>query len=60
MINIKPATKKDFPIIATIRIDNWRATYIGLLPQLFLDELDYEKETNAWSEFSKNETNNVL
>ena len=60
MINIRRATKSDFSTIAKIRIDNWKTTYKGLLPQSFLDDLDYKKETNSWFDFSQNEVNNVF
>ena len=60
MISIRKATEKDCSTIAKIRIDNWRTTYKGLLPQSFLDELDYEKETNAWLNFPKNDVSNVF
>lgn len=48
---IRKATKQDLSTIAKIRIDNWRTTYIGLLPQSFLDDLDYDKEAANWLEF---------
>ena len=59
MIRIRLAQKPDLAIIAKIRIDNWRTTYKGLLPQGFLDELDYEKETNSWEEFIKKDLHQV-
>lgn len=57
---IRQATQHDFSTIAKIRIDNWRTTYKGLLPQSFLDELDYEKETNYWFDYPKNDISNVF
>ena len=60
MINIRKATQKDCSTIAKIRIDNWKTTYKGLLPQSFLDELDYEKETNYWLNYPKSEVSNVF
>lgn len=53
MITIRKATKRDLSSIAKIRIDNWQTTYIGLLPQSFLDDLNYEKETSNWLKFSE-------
>ena len=60
MINIRLATEMDFPTIAKIRIDNWRKTYKGLLPQAFLDDLTYEKETLDWLHFDQSEISSVF
>lgn len=60
MINIRVAKVEDLASIARIRINNWRTTYKGLLPQSFLDELDYEKETQSWLNFSQTENHNVF
>ncbi|MFK7946546.1 MAG: N-acetyltransferase family protein [Saprospiraceae bacterium] len=55
---IRKASKQDLSTIAKIRIDNWRTTYKGLLPQSFLDDLDYAKEAANWLKFIQ--TDNCL
>jgi ribosomal protein S18 acetylase RimI-like enzyme len=60
MIKIRVAKVEDLALIAKIRIDNWRITYKGLLPQSFLDDLDYEKETQSWHTFSQMERHHVF
>jgi ribosomal protein S18 acetylase RimI-like enzyme len=60
MIKIRVAKVEDLALIARIRIDNWRITYKGLLPQSFLDDLDYEKETQSWLTFSQAERHHVF
>jgi len=59
MINIREATKEDFLSIATIRIDNWQTTYKGLLPQAFLDDLNYQKEASSWLTFCQSDDNQL-
>ena len=39
---------------------NWKTTYKGLLPQSFLDELEHERETNAWLNYPRNEGSDVF
>jgi GNAT superfamily N-acetyltransferase len=40
-IVIRAATLEDVPILARIHVDTWRATYIGLIDQQYLDSLSY-------------------
>jgi GNAT superfamily N-acetyltransferase len=41
-IEIRSATQDDAAAIARIHIDSWRSAYRGLVPDSFLDALDYE------------------
>lgn len=44
-IAVRQATPHDASDIATIRVESWRATYAGLVPQPFLDRLSAKDET---------------
>jgi GNAT superfamily N-acetyltransferase len=45
---IRTATPADAPAIARIRIDCWRTTYRGLVPDASLDSMDIDASTEAW------------
>jgi ribosomal protein S18 acetylase RimI-like enzyme len=47
-VNIRPATAEDAGAIARIRIDCWRATYRGLVPDAYLDGMDVEASVEQW------------
>ena len=38
---IRPSTEADIPGLARVRVDTWRAAYRGIVPQAYLDSLDY-------------------
>ena len=48
MIAIRPATKADAAAIARVRVDCWRTTYRGLIPDAYLDAMDVEASTQLW------------
>jgi len=48
MIAIRPATKADAAAIARIRIDCWRTTYRGLIPDAYLDAMDVDASAQLW------------
>jgi len=51
LYQIKDATINDASGIAKVHIDSWKSTYSNdLLPQAYLDNLDYEARTNRWKE----------
>jgi ribosomal protein S18 acetylase RimI-like enzyme len=60
MIFIREARAEDLAPIAALRIDNWQTTYKGLLPQLFLEGLNCEKETQYWVNFSQTKNHSVF
>jgi len=48
MIAIRPATKADAAAIARVRVDCWRTTYRGLIPDAYLDAMDVDASTQLW------------
>ncbi|MEM4990199.1 GNAT family N-acetyltransferase [Collimonas sp. H4R21] len=46
---IRRATVADAPVIAAVRIDSWRATYRGIIPDDYLDGMKVEDSTAIWS-----------
>jgi L-amino acid N-acyltransferase YncA len=48
MIEIRPATKEDAPGIARVRVECWRTTYRGLIPDAYLDAMDLDASTKLW------------
>ena len=50
MTVVRPATAADARGIAETRVESWRATYAGVVPQSVLDELDVDVITQGWSE----------
>ncbi|ALX48887.1 GNAT family N-acetyltransferase [Lentibacillus amyloliquefaciens] len=49
-MNIRKATEQDAPGIARVHIDSWRTTYKGIVPDDFLDSLNYEDRTKRWEQ----------
>jgi ribosomal protein S18 acetylase RimI-like enzyme len=45
---IRKAHPDDAEAIARVRIDTWRSTYTGILPQDYLDTLSYERTVFTW------------
>ena len=45
---LRPATLSDAPGIAAVRIDSWRATYRGLIPDAYLDGMQIDASTAIW------------
>jgi GNAT superfamily N-acetyltransferase len=48
-IDIRRATADDAPFIAQVRIDGWRTTYRGLVPDAYLDAMEVEPSTAMWA-----------
>ncbi|AIY40405.1 GCN5-related N-acetyltransferase [Collimonas arenae] len=46
---IRRATIADASVIAAVRIDSWRATYRGIIPDEYLDGMKIEDSTAIWS-----------
>src|SRR5438445_968682 len=46
---IRRATVADAGVIAAVRIDSWRATYRGIIPDDYLDGMKIEDSTAIWS-----------
>jgi len=48
-VTVRRATVDDAPLIAQVRIDSWRATYRGLIPDAYLDGMKVEDSTRMWT-----------
>ncbi|MBV9406077.1 MAG: GNAT family N-acetyltransferase [Acidobacteriaceae bacterium] len=49
-LRILPAAYEDLPEIARIHVAAWKQTYIGQVPQAFLDSLDVAVRLRGWQE----------
>ena len=47
-LTLRPATLADAPDIARVRIDSWRATYRGLIPDAYLDGMQVDASIAIW------------
>lgn len=47
---MREARKTDADSIAKVVVDTWRTTYIGIVPQHYLDSLSYELIAGRWQE----------
>ena len=47
---IRAAKLEDIPQIAKTHVQSWRTTYVGQVPQSYLDELSIPKRKIAWAE----------
>ncbi|HEY1327905.1 MAG TPA: GNAT family N-acetyltransferase [Casimicrobiaceae bacterium] len=47
-IAIRPATAADAQAIARVRIESWRTTYRGLIPDSYLDSMQVDASTAMW------------
>ena len=47
-ISIRRAHPGDAPAIARVRIDSWRTTYRGIMPDVYLDGMQVEASTALW------------
>lgn len=45
---IREATLDDSTEIARVQVDTWRTTYRGIVPQSFLDEMEYDVRAESW------------
>ena len=47
-IAIRRARPADAPAIARVRVDSWRSTYRGMIPDTYLDGMQVEASTALW------------
>lgn len=47
-MRIREAQVSDSAAIARVRVESWRTTYRGLLPDEYLDGLSYERHARNW------------
>jgi ribosomal protein S18 acetylase RimI-like enzyme len=45
---VRPATLQDASAIAKVRVDSWRATYRGMIPDTYLDAMSLEDSVTLW------------
>ena len=48
-VTVRRATVDDAALIAQVRIDIWRATYRGMIPDAYLDGMKVEDSTRMWT-----------
>ena len=48
-MEIRPAQAADALGVATVHVRSWQAAYKGLLPDLYLDQLDVERRRAGWA-----------
>ena len=47
-LTLRRANAGDAPAIARVRVDSWRTTYRGLIPDAYLDAMQVEASTALW------------
>ena len=47
-IALRRATAGDAPAIARVRVDSWRTTYRGMIPDAYLDAMQVDASTATW------------
>lgn len=47
-VTIRAATVEDAPAIAAVRVESWRTTYRGVIPDAYLDGMRVEDSTTLW------------
>jgi GNAT superfamily N-acetyltransferase len=47
-ISLRRAGAADAPAIARVRIDSWRTTYRGIVPDAYLDAMEIDASTAMW------------
>lgn len=47
-VSIRRASAGDAPAIARVRVDSWRSTYRGMIPDAYLDGMQVEASTALW------------
>lgn len=48
IVAIRPALPADAEAIARVRIDAWRATYRGMIPDAYLDAMSIDENAGLW------------
>lgn len=49
-ISFRPAVVDDAQAIAALRVDSWRATYRGIMPDAYLDNMQTEQSAAMWQQ----------
>lgn len=45
---VRPAKDTDIPAIARVHVDSWRTSYKGIVPDDYLDSLNYAERETGW------------
>ncbi|MGW3657587.1 N-acetyltransferase family protein [Streptomyces sp. NPDC005151] len=45
MLTVRAMTEADVPAVSAIRVTGWKAAYVGIVPQSFLDGMTVEADT---------------
>jgi ribosomal protein S18 acetylase RimI-like enzyme len=48
-ITIRPAVVADADVIARVRVESWRASYRGIVPDAYLDSMKTEDSSRLWA-----------
>lgn len=59
-MNIREANSEDIEAIANLYVMNWKKTYIGLLPDNFLNEMTVNGGIEKWNEYLAKEKNKIF
>jgi ribosomal protein S18 acetylase RimI-like enzyme len=51
-VNIRRASAADIPAIAEVHVRSWQETYVGQVPQSYLDGLAVENRLRTWHEWT--------
>lgn len=55
-MDIKRANMNDAAGIARVHIDTWKSCYRGIVPDSYLDNLDYEQKAQGWESGLRDES----
>ena len=50
MTTVRRATPEDARAIAEVKVETWRATYVGVMPQSVLDAMDVDEHSRYWAQ----------
>ena len=57
---IRPASYADSAMLAQIQVDSYRNAYAGILPQTYLENFDYDEQTQDWQDLLLSEREFIL
>ncbi|GEM_PF-131267 len=60
MITIRRATLADCAEIAQVQVDSYRTTYVGILPQPYLDQFTYADQAQDWHDWLTTNQRGIL
>lgn len=60
IVNIREANAEDIEPIASLYVMNWKKTYVGLLPDNFLNGLTVNEGIKKWQEYLNKEKHRTL